>query len=220
MPEHHVCMRGGERFAVGKILALGRNYAAHAREMGAAPDPAPLVFLKPASALVGDGGTVVRPPYSLDLHHELECVLLIGETGKNIATEDARRYVAGYAVGLDMTLRDVQSEAKRRGHPWSVAKGFDTAAPVSEFVPAAEVEAPERLQLTLHVNGTLRQEGCVGDMELPLFDIVRYLSAAFTLERGDLVFTGTPAGVGAVFPGDRLEAQLVGHTRLTVTVEG
>jgi fumarylpyruvate hydrolase len=204
---------------VGKIIALGRNYAAHAREMGVAPAAAPVIFLKPASALVRPGGEVRRPSFSLQLHHEVELVVAIGRGGVRIAADDALQYVLGYGVGLDMTLRDVQAEAKRRGHPWTVAKGFDTAAPVSEIVPAAEIGDPAALRLELAVNGELRQAGAVSDMILPVPEIIAHVSQVFTLDRGDLIFTGTPEGVGAVFPGERLTARLVGHVELSVLVE-
>ncbi|MGD8394175.1 MAG: fumarylacetoacetate hydrolase family protein [Candidatus Eiseniibacteriota bacterium] len=204
---------------VGTIVAVGRNYDAHAREMGAAPSARPLLFLKPASALVTDGGTVRRPVFSQLLHHELELVVAIGHGGGAIDAADALAHVLGYAVGLDMTLRDVQDEAKRRGHPWAVAKGFDTAAPVSALVPADRIHDPSRLELELLVNGERRQHGWTRDMILDVPHLIAYISSIFRLERGDLIFTGTPEGVGPVAPGDRLEARLVDHVALQVTVE-
>ena len=204
----------------GKIVALGRNYRAHAREMGGSGDEPPLLFLKPASALVPDGGKVVRPRFSISLHHEVELVVAIGCAGRRIAAADAAAHILGYAVGLDMTLRDVQSEAKRRGHPWAVAKGFDSSAPLSAVVPAAAAGDPDQLAIELRVNGELRQRGRAGDMILPVPEVVAFVSSVFALEAGDLIFTGTPEGVGEVFPGDVLEAVLVGHTRLRVTVAG
>jgi 2-keto-4-pentenoate hydratase/2-oxohepta-3-ene-1,7-dioic acid hydratase in catechol pathway len=207
-----------EPLAVGKIVAVGRNYREHVREMGAPDDEPPVIFLKPSSALVGDGGVVARPPFSLSLHHELELVLAIGTVARRIAPESAFDHVLGYAVGLDMTLRDVQTAAKRRGHPWCVAKGFDTAAPVSAVVPAAMVPDPTDLAFELKVNGELRQHGRASDMILPIPALLAFVSRIFTLEPGDLVFTGTPAGVGEVFPGDLLHASLLGHTELRVNI--
>jgi 2-keto-4-pentenoate hydratase/2-oxohepta-3-ene-1,7-dioic acid hydratase in catechol pathway len=210
-----------EQVPIGKIVALGRNYREHVREMGGTKetgDEAPVLFLKPPSALVTDGGHVVRPRYSLNLHHELELVIAIGRPGRYIAAEAARKHILGFAVGLDMTLRDVQTEAKRRGHPWAVAKGFDTSAPLSAVVSAAAVPDPDQLIVELKVNGELRQRGRAGDMILRVPEIVNFVSNVFTLEAGDLIFTGTPEGVGAVFPGDILDATLCGHVDLHVTI--
>ena len=207
-----------DQVPVGKIVALGRNYRDHAREMGEAGDEPPLLFFKPPTALLPDGGQVVRPRYSLNLHHELELVVAIGRPGRHIAAAHAKAHILGYAVGLDMTLRDVQTEAKRRGHPWSVAKGFDTSAPLSAVVPAAEVADPDELVIELKVNGDLRQRGRAGDMILRVPELVAFVSDVFTLDHGDLIFTGTPEGVGPVLPGDVLEATLHGHADLRVTV--
>jgi 2-keto-4-pentenoate hydratase/2-oxohepta-3-ene-1,7-dioic acid hydratase in catechol pathway len=183
--------------------------------MGASGEEPPLLFFKPSTALIGDGGTVIRPRFSLDLHHELELVVAIGRPGKRIAAHDAGSHILGYAVGLDMTLRDVQTEAKRRGHPWAVSKGFDNSAPLSEVVPAAQVPDPDELVIELLVNGERRQRGRAGDMVLSVSRTVEYVSSVFMLEEGDLIFTGTPEGVGSVFPGDRLDATLVqGSDRL------
>jgi 2-keto-4-pentenoate hydratase/2-oxohepta-3-ene-1,7-dioic acid hydratase in catechol pathway len=202
----------------GKIIAVGRNYREHAREMGASGEEPPLLFFKPASALVASGGVIQRPSFSLSLHHEVEIVVAIAGGGKNIPESAALEHVLGYAVGLDMTLRDVQAEAKRRGHPWAVAKGFDTSAPLSPVIPAAAVPDPSALAIELHVNGELRQTGRAADMILSIPGLIAFISSVFTLDPGDLVFTGTPAGVGEVFPGDVLAASLVGLTALEVTV--
>jgi 2-keto-4-pentenoate hydratase/2-oxohepta-3-ene-1,7-dioic acid hydratase in catechol pathway len=218
---HTVGVRGDATpLSVGKIVALGRNYAAHAREMGAAPAAAPLLFLKPASALVADGGVVRRPSFSSELHHEVELVVAIGRGGSDIPVERALEHVLGFAIGIDLTLRDVQAEAKRRGHPWAVAKGFDTSAPVSEIVPVSAVPAPEQLEIELRVNDELRQHGRIRDMITGIPETIAYVSQIFTLDRGDLIFTGTPEGVAAVEPGDRIEARLVGQVSLEVRVAG
>jgi 2-keto-4-pentenoate hydratase/2-oxohepta-3-ene-1,7-dioic acid hydratase in catechol pathway len=216
---HGFVLRGRtEPTRVGKIIALGRNYRAHAREMGSSGDEPPLLFLKPASALVGDGGQVIRPPHSLSLQPEVELVVAIGRRGRRITAAEAAAHVLGYAVGLDMTLRDVQSEAKRRGHPWAVAKGFDTAAPLSAVAPAAEVGDARELTVELRVNGDLRQRGVAADMILSIPEIIAFVSRIFTLESGDLIFTGTPEGVADVFPGDALHASLLEQAELRVTV--
>ena len=201
----------------GKILCIGRNYAAHVREMGGAPDADPVVFLKPTTALVRDGGTVVLPAQSSDVHHELELVAVIGRGGRHIAEADALGHVAAYALGLDLTARDLQAEAKASRGPWSIAKGFDTFAPLGPLVDAAEVGDPQGLEIALTINGEERQRGTTDLMVYPVARIVSFLSSVFTLEPGDLVYTGTPEGVGPVHDGDRLEATGTGLPTLTVT---
>jgi acylpyruvate hydrolase len=178
----------------------------------------PVVFLKPSSALLDDGGTVVMPAISRVMHHEVELVVLLGSGGKFISRDHAMDHVAGYAVGLDMTLRDVQAEAKKHGLPWSVAKGFDTSAPVSKFVPRATVPDPSSLDIALAVNGTVRQSSNTRHMLFSLADIIAYLSTVFTLEPGDLIFTGTPEGVGPVARGDTVVAQISSVGTLTVGI--
>jgi uncharacterized protein (TIGR00369 family) len=217
-----VTVRGsGERIAVGKIVAVGRNYAAHVAEMNAPPDGPPVLFMKPPSALVHDGGAVVLPAGQGEVHHEVELVAVIGAPGKAIPAESALDHVLGYAVGLDMTLRDVQSEAKRRGEPWFVAKGFDTSAPVSLVAPVDEVGDGSGLAIALDVNGERRQESTTSHMLRSVAELVSFASRTMTLERGDLLFTGTPEGVGPVQPGDVLEASLekVGGLRVEVRAE-
>jgi 2-keto-4-pentenoate hydratase/2-oxohepta-3-ene-1,7-dioic acid hydratase in catechol pathway len=214
-----VSIEGGLTIPVGKILCLGRNYPAHAREMNAPAPSTPVVFLKPASALIGSGEAIVFPPFSHEMHHEVELVALIGRGGRNVPRESAAACIDGYAVGLDMTLRDVQAEAKKQGLPWTVAKGFDTAAPVSRFVAATTVADPGQLDITLTVNGTLRQSSNTRHMIFSIPDIVAYLSSVFTLEPGDLIYTGTPEGVGPVQHGDLLEATISSIGSLTVRVE-
>jgi len=208
----------GERLRVGKILAVGRNYAEHNKEMGNRPDAPPVVFLKPASAIVHDGGAVRVPPGVGEVHHEVELVVVVGKEGRAIAEADALQHVLGYAVGLDMTLRDVQAEAKRKGEPWSIAKGFDTSAPVSAVVPRDEIGDGSGLTITLDVNGVRRQEGNTSAMLHPVAALVASVSRFVTLERGDLLFTGTPSGVGPVAPGDVLEARIekIGTLRVVV----
>ena len=217
---HYVVMRGsGERIEVGKIVAVGRNYAEHIAEMGHEPNAGPpVLFVKPSTALVHDGGEVRIPPGMGSVHHEVEMVVVIGKPGRAIPAEAALEHVAGYAVGLDMTLRDVQAEAKKAGNPWAVAKGFDTSAPVSLVAPREEVGDGSGLRLTLTVNGELRQADLTSRMIHGVPALVALASKLFTLERGDLVFTGTPSGVGPVSPGDRLIAELERVGRLEIGV--
>ena len=205
----------GRAVRPGKILCIGRNYAEHVREMGdvAAP-PAesqggvgqPVVFLKPATALLPDGGTVVLPRQSADVHHELELVAVIGTGGRHIAESGALAHVAAYALGLDLTARDLQAAAKAAKAPWSIAKGFDTFAPLGPLFPADALGDPQAVAFELAVNGETRQAGTTADMLFPLAHLVAFLSSVFTLEPGDLIFTGTPAGVGPVRDGDVLTA--------------
>lgn len=204
--------------SIGKLLCIGRNYAEHADEMGGDVPEEPMVFLKPASAVIRDGGTVRLPPQSSDVHHEIELVAVIGERGRNISLADALDHVAAYAVGLDMTARDLQSEAKARRHPWSVAKGFDTFAPLGPLAPAETVGNPQDLTLQLRVNGEVRQEAHTGLMMFSVADLVAYCSQIFTLMPGDLLYTGTPSGVGPVTDGDELVATATGCSPLHVQV--
>ncbi len=190
----------------GKLICIGRNYARHATEVNSSVPDKPVIFLKPSSALVGQGGKVVLPSVSNEVHHELELVAAIGRGGKNISVAEALNHVDGYALGLDMTARDVQAEAKKKGLPWTVAKGFDTFAPLGPLVRAHEIGDPQNLTIELRVNGELRQQAFTGDMIFSVAEIVAYSSSIFTLLPGDLIYTGTPEGVEAVHPGDRLEA--------------
>lgn len=202
----------------GKLLCIGRNYAKHAEEMQSDVPDRPMVFLKPASALVADGGDVVLPPQSQNVHHEVELVAVIGTGGKDLAAADALDHVAGFAVGFDMTARDVQQAAKDRSHPWSVAKGFDTFAPLGAFAARADVGDVQDLAIRATVNGETRQESRTKHMIFSVAELVAYCSTIFTLEPGDLLYTGTPEGVGPVADGDRLEAEVEGLPALRVNV--
>ncbi len=204
---------------VNKVFCLGRNYREHAREMQAEVPDAPVVFLKPSAALLTDGEDILRPAMSKLLHYESELVIAIAKTGNRISPIKAREYIFGYGIGLDMTLRDVQDEAKKKGLPWAIAKGFDTSAPVSEIIPIAEIQ--NRLELTFEcrVNGVPRQRGSVKDMIFSPEYIISYLSFVFTLEEGDLIYTGTPEGVGEVKEGDVIEAELNGYTKISHKVK-
>lgn len=204
--------------SVGKILCIGRNYAKHAAEMKSDVPEQPMVFLKPSTALVRSGGMVVLPVQSADVHHEVELVAVIGTGGRNISQDEALNHVAAYAVGLDMTARDIQCAAKERRHPWSVAKGFDTFAPLGPLTPADQVGDPQTLTVEVAVNGETRQKGETRDMIFPVAELVAFTSSIFTLEPGDLIYTGTPDGVGPVQDGDVLDARITHCAPLHINV--
>jgi 5-carboxymethyl-2-hydroxymuconate isomerase len=208
-----------QEFPIGKIVCLARNYAEHARELGNETPAAPVLFMKPASSVIGDGETVRIPAWSQECHYEVELAILIGRQCRAVLAENAMEYVAGYGTAIDMTLRDVQNRLKAKGLPWEIAKGFDSACPLSDFVPASAVPDPHNLRLCLSVNGEVRQNGCSGDMIHRVPQIVAHISAIFTLEPGDVILTGTPAGVGQVVAGDLMEADIEGVARLTIHVQ-
>ena len=208
----------GRTVPVGKLLCIGRNYADHAAEMKRDVPDEPMVFLKPATAVIRSGGTVRLPPQSQDVHHAVELVAAIGTEGRNVAPGDALDHVDGYGVGLDMTARDLQDDAKEQRHPWSVAKGFDTFAPLGPLAAAGTVGDPQDLTLRLQVNGETRQEASTRHMMFPVAELIHYCSRIFTLEPGDLLYTGTPSGVGPVTDGDEIEATATGCDPLHVTV--
>lgn len=196
------------RFPVGRLFCVGRNYAAHAREMGASGREPPFFFMKPASAVLSGGGSMAYPPLTDDLHHEVELVVALGAGGS----------VFGYAVGLDLTRRDIQGAAKKEGKPWEMGKVFDHAAPVGTLVPAASVPSIDHGRIALSVNGELRQQGDLSEMIWTVPEIIAELSRHLTLLPGDLIFTGTPSGVGPIRPGDRLLGMVEGIGELSVTV--
>jgi 5-carboxymethyl-2-hydroxymuconate isomerase len=211
-------LANGQHFSIGKILCIGRNYWEHIKELGNAPPEAPVIFIKPASSVIGEGEAVVIPPYSHDCHHEAELALLIGRKGKDIPVDQAMEHIAGYGVGIDLTLRDVQGELKKKGLPWEIAKGFDTACPLSAFVEASKVADPQNLQIRLTVNGEIRQDGNTSMMIHSIPAIVSHMSGSFTLEPGDVILTGTPAGVSRIVSGDTLVAEIPGVATLRVSV--
>ncbi len=196
----------GRRIRPGKLVCVGRNYAAHAAEMKSEVPIQPMLFLKPSTALVGDGGEVIIPRMTKEVHHELELVVVIGKEARAVSEEEALSHVEGYALGLDMTARDIQADAKKGGKPWSVAKGFDTFAPLGRFVPSSALSDIGNLSLKLTRNGSVVQSCTTRDMMFSPAYLVHYASMIFTLEPGDLIFTGTPDGVGPVAEGDRLVA--------------
>ena len=203
---------------IGKILCIGRNYVDHIKELGNEMPDRPVLFIKPASCVIGEGEQIVIPSYSSDCHHEAELALLIGTGGKDIPAGEALGHLAGYGVAIDLTLRDVQAEQKKKGLPWEIAKGFDTACPLSSFVPAASVANPQDLRITLSVNGAPRQDGSTALMIHRMPELISYISSIFTLEPGDLILTGTPAGVGPIKSGDTVVAEISHVGTLTVTV--
>lgn len=208
-----------QEFPIGKIVCLARNYAEHARELGNETPAAPVLFMKPASSVIADGSAVRIPSYSQECHYEVELALLIGKQCRAASVADALEYIAGYGVAIDMTLRDVQNGLKSKGLPWEIAKGFDTACPLSDFVPASAVADPHNLNLKLAVNDQIRQDGSTSDMINRIPQIIAHISAIFTLEAGDVVLTGTPAGVGQVVPGDVMTADIATVGCLTIPVE-
>ena len=205
-------------YTIGKILCIGRNYADHIKELGNEAPERPIIFMKPASCVIDDGEQIVIPDYSSDCHHEAELALLIGIGGSKIPTGEVMGHIAGYGVAIDLTLRDVQAEQKKKGLPWEIAKGFDTACPLSAFVPAAAIADPQELRITLTVNEQPRQDGSTALMIHRIPELVNYISSIFTLEPGDLILTGTPAGVGPIKSGDRVMAEISGVGKLSVSV--
>jgi fumarylpyruvate hydrolase len=206
-------------FPVHRIYCVGRNYAAHAREMGVDPDSQPPVFfMKPADAIAHDGAAIPYPPATADLHYEVELVAALGEGGTAVLPERALDLVFGYAVGIDLTRRDLQAAAKKHGEPWDMAKGFDRSAPCSAIRPAASIGHPRAGGVRLTRNGELRQDGDLGQLIWSVPQVIAHLSGLVTLQPGDIIFTGTPAGVGPTGAGDTLEGEIDGVGALTVTI--
>lgn len=203
------------RFPVHRIYCIGRNYADHAREMGAAVDRGnPIFFAKPADAIVIDDGDVPYPSATAELHHEVEMVIALASGGRDIPVEHALEKVYAYGIGLDLTRRDLQATAKKNGSPWDTAKGFDCSAPVSSLHRASDIGHPANAEISLHVNGTLRQQADIADMVFSVAEIIHELSKFYELTSGDLIFTGTPAGVASLSRGDRFRAELHGFAIL------
>jgi fumarylpyruvate hydrolase len=209
-----------EVIPVRRIYCVGRNYAAHAVEMGSDPDrEPPFFFAKPADAIVAGGGKIPYPPLTEDLQHEMEPVVVLGSGGRDIPVEQALDHVFGYAAGLDMTRRDLQAEAKKTGRPWDMGKGFDYSAPCSPARPASEIGHPAAGAIWLKVNGATRQSGDLNQQIWKVEEAIAYLSRFVALAAGDLIFTGTPAGVGRVVRGDRLEGHIDRVGDISVLVE-
>ena len=211
-----------ERFPVHRIYCVGRNYEEHAKEMGFTGREPPFFFLKPADALVvvpaGQTGQMPYPSQTANLHHEIELVVAIGQGGKNIAATDAHKHIYGYAVGLDMTRRDLQNEMKKQGRPWCIGKAFDHSAPIGPITPMALAGDVNHAEISLQVNGADRQRSNVAKLIWNLQETIEHLSSAWELQPGDLIYTGTPEGVAAVVQGDLLVGEIAGLPSLKVTI--
>lgn len=210
-----------EHFPVHRIYCVGRNYAEHAKEMGFTGREAPFFFMKPADAVLTAPDNAVAMPYpalTSDLHHEIELVVAIGKGGHNISAAQAMEHVWGYAVGLDMTRRDLQGEMKKQGRPWCIGKGFDHSAPISAITPAAQAGDIEQAEIWLQVNGQDRQRSQISQLIWNIAETIEHLSSAWTLQPGDLIMTGTPQGVGAVRAGDVLQGGITGLGTLRVDI--
>jgi fumarylpyruvate hydrolase len=212
------------RFPVHRIYCVGRNYEEHAKEMGFTGREPPFFFLKPADSLVvveaGQTGTMPYPSLTHNLHHEIELVVAIGLGGRNIQAADAAKHIYGYAVGLDMTRRDLQNEMKKQGRPWCIGKAFDHSAPIGPITPIDQAGDVNNAEISLQVNGADRQRSSVAKLIWNVAETIEHLSAAWELQPGDLIYTGTPEGVAAVVSGDRMVGQIGGLTSLTVDVQG
>ena len=210
------------RFPVHRIYCVGRNYEDHAKEMGHTGREAPFFFMKPADAVLAAApGATVDMPYptlTANLHHEVELVVAIGKGGSHIRAADAHQHIYGYAVGLDMTRRDLQNDMKKQGRPWCIGKGFEHSAPIGPITPAAQAPDAESAAIALQVNGADRQRSTVSKLIWNIAETIEQLSAAWTLQAGDLIYTGTPEGVGAVVRGDVLHATVEGLAPLTVRI--
>jgi len=211
-----------ERFPVRRIYCVGRNYVEHAKEMGFTGREPPFFFLKPADAVVpvaqGEVGTIAYPSLTKDLHHEIELVACIGKGGHNIKAADAHKHIFGYAVGLDMTRRDLQADMKKQGRPWCIGKAFDQSAPIGPITPSEQAGDVANAEIWLQVNGQDRQRSNVSKLIWNIAETIEHLSAAWELAPGDLIFTGTPEGVAAVVPGDKLVGSVDGLGTLSVTI--
>ncbi|MBN9461324.1 MAG: fumarylacetoacetate hydrolase family protein [Burkholderiales bacterium] len=211
-----------ERFPVHRVYCVGRNYEAHAREMGFTGREPPFFFLKPADAVVpvpaGATGEIAYPPLTRDLHHEIELVVAIGKGGRDIAVADASGHIYGYAIGLDMTRRDLQSDMKKQGRPWCIGKAFDQSAPIGPITPIAASGELTRGRIALTVNGQPRQASDISQLIWSVSEVIAHLSTAWDLAPGDLIMTGTPEGVAAVVRGDRMHGEIEELGSLDVTV--
>ena len=211
----------GAGFPVRRVFCIGRNYAAHAREMGSDPDrEPPFFFTKWAEAVVPSGTEISYPPETSSYHFEAELVVAIGKPGRNITPEAAQEHIFGYACGLDMTRRDLQNDAKGKGRPWDIGKNVEQSAPIGLIRPAAQCPAMDKGAVTLTCNGDTKQTGDLGEMIWPVGDVVAYISRFYELQPGDLIYTGTPEGVGPIIPGDVLTVHIDGLDDLTITIGG
>lgn len=208
-PVTYAAVSDGRRFPVRRLFCIGRNYAAHAREMGKDPErEAPFFFTKWAETVVPSGSTIAYPPETANFHYEAELVVAIGVGGRNIPVDTALDHVFGYGTGLDMTRRDLQFEARDKGRPWDTGKNVEQSAPIGLIHPAAEVGHLADGRIALTVNGTVKQDADLADLIWSVPETIAYVSRFYRLEPGDLIYTGTPAGVGAVVEGDRIEVMI------------
>jgi len=208
-----------QKFPVRRIFCVGRNYAAHAREMGKDPDrEPPFFFMKPADTVVDSGSTIPYPPETKNLHFEMELVVAIGAGGANITSADALTHAFGYAAGIDLTRRDLQNLAKDMARPWDWSKGFDNSAPCGPIHPAAKIGHPKTGRIWLAVNGAIKQDADIAELIWPVPDIIAFISASMALAPGDLIFTGTPSGVGPVNPGDTITGGIDGAGEIEITI--
>lgn len=218
-PVVSVAVLGEEkRFPVRRIYCVGRNYAEHIREMGADERESPFFFQKPADAIVEDRAAIAYPPFTKDFQYELELVLAIGKGGADIAVDDAANHIFGIAAGIDLTRRDVQIQARKAGRPWEIGKSFDASAPIGTIVPLKDGVLPDKAALSLRVNDEVRQKADIADMIWNSAEIVSQLSKQYALVAGDLIYTGTPAGVGPVVPGDEVVGEIEGVGTIRVTI--
>lgn len=207
-----------QEFYIRKIVCVGRNYVEHAIELGNEVPEKPVIFLKPASSLIFSGDEIIYPSFSSEMHHEVELVLLVGKKVKNASLTEAEEAIIGYGVGLDMTLRDIQNELKKKGHPWTIAKCFDNSAVVSDFILKENRNLTLEEEISLKVNEQIKQKEKLNKMIFNPAQLIEYISSLMTLEEGDLVFTGTPAGVSKVNQGDKLFAEISGIAKLECVV--
>ena len=202
-----------------KIIAIGRNYQEHAKELNNPIPTEPVVFLKPDTALLKEGKAFYHPDFSNDIHFEVELIIKIGKEGKHIASKFARNYIESIGLGIDFTARDLQQKCKEKGLPWEIAKAFDHSAPIGEFIPVNEISDLNAIQFSLKQNQVVAQNGNSADMIFSFEEIISYVSQRFTLKKGDLIFTGTPAGVGKINIGDLLEGYISDRKMLSVPVK-
>ena len=202
-----------------KIIAIGRNYQEHAKELNNPIPTEPFVFLKPDTALLKEGKAFYHPDFSNDIHYEVELIIKIGKEGKHITSKFARNYIEAIGLGIDFTARDLQQKCKEKGLPWEIAKAFDHSAPIGEFIPVNEISDLKAIQFSLKQNQIVVQNGNSADMIFSFEDIISYVSQRFTLKKGDLIFTGTPAGVGKINIGDLLEGYISDRKMLSVPVK-
>lgn len=214
-----VILMPDQNYNVGKIVCVGINYSDHMKEMGNKKPEKPVLFLKPSTAILNENQPIKLPAYSNEIHHEVELALLVGKIARSINRNTWDKYIVGAGIAIDLTLRDIQRDAREKGLPWSVCKGFDGACPVSSFKPIETIVGIQTLSLTLKVNNETKQQGNTADMIFPVDYLIEYISGIFTLEPGDVIITGTPAGVSPLESGDRLTAEISQIGKMTFTVE-